>query len=104
MFLESRKWAQLSSPVTSVASKTGKSFVTIVGYDGLDINPSGYQNLNRRGKLWRDSHLTSLSCFTYPAGRSIFSPIEDAWSPLSNALTGVTLPANKLTFVIRSGK
>ena len=34
-----------------------------------------------------------LPCITYPAGRSAFNPIEHAWSPLSNALTGVTLPA-----------
>ena len=57
------------------------------------MNPSGYINLIYWGRLWRDTDLTKLSCITYPAGRSAYNPIEHAWSPLSNALTGVILPA-----------
>ena len=45
------------------------------------------------GRLWRDVNLSKLSCITYPAGHSAHNPIEHAWSPLSNALTGVVLPA-----------
>ena len=45
------------------------------------------------GRLWQDINLTRLTCVTYPAGRSAYNPIEHAWSPLSNQLTGVTLPA-----------
>ena len=71
--------------------------------NGPDVNPSGYQDFNHWGRLRGDSNLARLSCIAYPAGRSAFNPIEHAWFPLSIALTGVTLPANKPTFVIRSG-
>ena len=57
------------------------------------MNPSGYQNLHHWGRLWRDSNLTRLSYITYPAEKSVFAPIENAWCPHSNALNGVTLPA-----------
>ena len=74
------------------AAKNGRTFLTVVGDNGPDMNPSGYINLLHWGRLWRNSNLTRLTCVTYPAGRSAFNPIEHAWSPLSNALTGVTLP------------
>ena len=69
-----------------------ENFVAIVRSNGPDIRRSGYQNFYYRGRLWRDFNLTRLSSITYPAERSAFNSIEHAWCPLSNALTGVTLP------------
>ena len=69
-----------------------ETFVAIVRNNGHDLRGSGYQNFYHRGRLWRDSNLTRLSSITYPAEKSAFNPIEHAWCPLSNPLTGVTLP------------
>ena len=75
------------------STESHKSFITIVGDNGPDMNPSGYINTFYFGRLWRDTGVTKLSCVTYPAGRSAFNPIEHAWSPLSNCLTSVKLAA-----------
>ena len=65
----------------------------VIGDNGPDMDPDGYVNLVYWGRLWRDTNLTRMVCVTYPAGQSAYNPIEHCWSPLSNALTGVTLPA-----------
>ena len=77
----------------ATCEKNGKSFVTIVGDNGPDMNPTSYLNIFYFGRLWRDIGLTKLTTITYPAGRSAYNPIEHAWSPLSNKLTGVVIPA-----------
>ena len=71
----------------------GKSFLTIIGDNGPDMNPTSYVNIFYLGRLWRDINLTKLTAITYPAGRLAYNPIEHAWSPLSNRLTSVILPA-----------
>ena len=67
--------------------------MTIIGDNGPDMNPTSYVNIFYLGRLWRDINLTKLTAITYPAGRSAYNPIEHAWSPLSNRLTSVILPA-----------
>ena len=57
------------------------------------MNPTSYLNIFYFGRLWRDIGLTKLTTITYPAGRSAYNPIEHTWSPLSNKLTGVVIPA-----------
>lgn len=80
-------------PILKAPIQYGKSFLTMVGDNGPDMNPKNYMNIMYLGRIWRDLSLTRLSCVTYPAGRSAYNPIEHAWSPLSNALTAVTIPA-----------
>ena len=63
-----------------------------IGDNGPDMDPASYLNFIYWGRLWRDTKLTRLTCVTYPAGQSAYNPIEHCWSPLSNALTGVSLP------------
>ena len=65
----------------------------MVGDNGPDMCPKNYINIMYFGRIWRDLSLTRFSCVTYPAGRSAYNPIEHAWSPLSNALTAVTISA-----------
>ena len=57
------------------------------------MNPTSYVNIFYLGRLWRDINLTKLTGIIYPAGRSAYNPIEHTWSPLSNRLTTVILPA-----------
>ena len=66
----------------------------MVGDNRTGMNRSGYQTLYYWVRLQGESNLTRLSCITYTAERSAFSPIEHTRSPLSNVPTGVTLPAN----------
>jgi len=80
-------------PILQGASDQGKSFVEVIGDNGPDMDPTNYMNIFFWGRLWRDTKLTRMSCISYPAGHSAFNPIEHAWSPLSNSLTSVTLPA-----------
>ena len=81
-------------PLIKSAKKTSeKSFLTIFGDNGPDMSPESYKKIFYFGRLWRDIDLTKLTAITYSSGRSAFNPIEHAWSPVSNKLTGVALPA-----------
>ena len=68
----------------------GKSFLTIVGDNGPDMNPASYMNILYFGRIWRDLSLSRFTCVSF---RSAYNPIEHAWSLLSNCLTSVTIPA-----------
>ena len=81
-------------PLIKSAKETSeKSFLTVVGDNGPDMSPASNMNIFYFGRLWRDNDLTKLTAITYPSGSSAYNPIEYVWSPLSNKLTGVTLPA-----------
>ena len=69
-----------------------KRFFLVIGDNGPDMDPASYLNFILWGRLWQHTNLTRLTCATYPAGQSAYNPIKHCWSPLSNALTGVSLP------------
>ena len=75
------------------AVRDGKSFLTLIGDNGPDMDPKSYINAMYLGRIWRDLSFSRFSCVTYPAGRSTYNPIEHAWSPLSNKHTAVTISA-----------
>ena len=59
--------------------------------NGLDMYPHSSINIMYWRRLWRELKISSLTYITYPAGHSVYNPIEHAWSPLSNALTLVVI-------------
>ena len=61
--------------------------------NGPDRNPTNYVNEVHLGNLWFDSGADMITFTSYAAGQSAYNMIEHAWSPLSNRLTSVKLPA-----------
>ena len=80
-------------PLLSSAVKAGRSCIVMVVDNGPDMNPTNYVNEYNLGNLWIDSGADMLLVTSYAAGQSAYNMIEHAWSPLSNRLTSVKLPA-----------
>ena len=57
------------------------------------MNPTNYVNEFNLSLLWVDSGADMIIVASYAAGQSAYNMIEHAWSPLSNHLTSVKLPA-----------
>ena len=80
-------------PLLTNAVQGGRSCITMVVDNGPDMNPTNYVNEYNLGNLWIDSKADMLVVTSYAAGQSAYNMIEHAWSPLSNRLTSVKLPA-----------
>ena len=65
--------------------------VSLLVDGGPDLSPRHLTNFLVYGQLWKDSSLDCLMVTTHAAGNSAYN-VEHAWSVLSRALAGVTLP------------
>ena len=80
-------------PLFKASVSSAKTCIVCIVDNGPDMDPSNYVNEIYWGKLWKDSGADMIQCISYAAGQSAYNPIEHAWPPLSNCLTGVILPA-----------
>ena len=60
---------------------------------GPDWSGRSTATIMKLGQLWKDCNLDILAAVSYAPYHSRYNPIEHAWSPRSNDLTGVVLPA-----------
>lgn len=80
-------------PLMGKAVKNGQTCNICVVDNGPDMNPASYKNELYIERLWLDSVADIVRFISYTAGQSGYNVIEHTWSPLSNYLTSVTLPA-----------
>ena len=80
-------------PLLSTAVERGRTCIVCVVDNGPDMNPTNYVNEVHLGNLWFDSGADMITFTLYATGQSAYNMIEHAWSPLSNRLTSVKLPA-----------
>ena len=69
-----------------------KRVVSLLVNGGPDFSPKHMINFLAYGRLWRDQRFDALIMNCHSPGNSTYNDIEHAWSPLSKALAGVTLP------------
>ena len=80
-------------PLFKTAVEKGRSCIVCVVDNGPDMDPTNYINEYNIGRLWEDAGADMIVVTSYAAGQSAYNMIEHAWSPLSNRLTLVKLPA-----------
>ena len=80
-------------PLLSTAVQRGRTCNGCVVDNGPEINPTYYVNEVHLGNLWFNSGANMITFTSYAAGQSAYNMIGHAWSPLSNRLTSVKLPA-----------
>ena len=81
----------MKEELTRTVPDAMKGVVSLLVDGGPDFSPKHLINLLAYGRLWKDSNLDCLMVTTHAAGYSAYK-IEHAWSLLSRALAGVTLP------------
>ena len=69
-----------------------RKIISLLVDGGPDFSPKHVVNLLTYGRLWKDRCLDALIITCHAPGQSAHNDIEHAWSPLSKALAGVTLP------------
>ena len=82
-----------SLPLLSTAVQRGRTCIVCAADNGPDMNPTNRVNEVHLCNLWFDSCADMITFTSYAAGQSAYNMIEHAWSPLSNCLTSVKLPA-----------
>ncbi|XP_033648119.1 uncharacterized protein LOC117307468 [Asterias rubens] len=73
--------------------KNGKSLLVLLVDGGADFNVNHTVNEFYYGRLFRECNLDALIVTSYCPGESALNPIERVWSPCTQALTSVYLPA-----------
>ena len=74
--------------------RQGKTGLCLTVDGGPDYSVKSVFTLFAFGRLWRDQNLDYLLMCTHAPRDSAYNQIELAWSMLSAALTGVTLPVS----------
>ena len=79
--------------IIAMQQSLGKNSVILIVDGGPDWSVRSTVTLMALGYLWKELHLDLLAAVSYAPYNSRFNPIEHAWSPRSNDLTGLVLPA-----------
>ena len=82
-----------SSSLIKEKQKSGANSAVLIVDGGPDWSVKFTTTLMALGRLWRDNQLDHLVAVSYAPYQSRFNPIERAWSPRSNDLTGLRLSA-----------
>lgn len=72
--------------------RCGQLFAVLIADGGPDWNITSPLTQIACIRLWRNRGLHGLVLTSFSTGNSALNPIEHAWAPVSNLLTGVTLP------------
>ncbi len=80
-------------PILECQVAAGKAVASMKVDNGPDWSLSSLSNLLYFMRMWRDSKLDILLLMSNAAQFSAYNNIEHLWSPVSNKLTGLVLPA-----------
>ena len=80
-------------PLIHEQQKSGKNSAVLIVDGGPDWSVKSSNTFMELGNLWRSTKLDHLMALSYAPYQSRFNPIEHAWSPRSNDLTGLRLSA-----------
>ena len=82
------------SALVEAELRKGKTGLCLSVDGGPDYTVKSVLTVFAMGRLWRDQNLDFLIMCTHAPGDSAYNRVEHAWSPLSSAVAGVTLPAS----------
>ena len=78
-------------PLIKEKQKSGANYAVLIADGGPDWSVKSTTTLMALGRPWRDNQLDHLVAVSYAPYQSRFNPIQHAWSPRSNDLTGLRL-------------